>query len=131
MRCAVHPDALAVDTCTRCGGFTCDACLQLLGEEAFCATCYQRREVTGRASARATIALLLAGGGLFFGVFTGVPALLLAWREAKAIERGDAPLSSRAFVTVARVLGWVSVALTVLGVGALVVAAVLTRGQLS
>ena len=125
MNCAVHPDALAVDTCTRCGGFTCDVCLQLLGEEAFCASCYQRREVTGRASARATIALLLAGCGLFFGVLTGVPALLLAWREAKAIERGDAPLSSRSFVKVARVLGWVSVALSVLGFGALLLVAAL------
>src|SRR5512147_1689148 len=110
MRCAVHPEAVAVDTCTRCGGFTCDACVHLLGEEAFCASCYQRREVTGRASARATVALLLAAAGLFCGVVTGVPALLLAWRETKAIERGDAPLSSRTFVKVARVLGWVSVA---------------------
>src|SRR5688500_17288839 len=105
--CGNHPEVVAVDMCVRCGSFVCGECLELIGEEPFCLPCYGRRDVTGRASTRATLALIIGAFSLFCGAPLGIVTLLLVWRERKAIERGAAPLSSRSFIKVARILGWV------------------------
>lgn len=103
-----------MDTCVRCGSFVCDDCVELLGEEAFCQPCYQRREVTGRPSTRATLALLFAASGLLCGAPLAIPGLVLAGLERRALRRGTAPFSSKTYVNVAWVLGWIGVALTAL-----------------
>lgn len=113
-RCGTHPAALAVDTCLRCGAFVCSECLELLGQDPYCVRCFDRRDVTGTPSARASVALLLAGFGLMCGPLLSVPALILAWRESVALDSEQAPRASRSLVTVARVLGWVGVGLWVL-----------------
>lgn len=118
MRCANHPEVVAVDTCIRCGAFVCGECLELLGEEPFCPNCFGRRDVTGGGSTRAVLALLFSSTGLFCGAPFGIVGLVLAWREGKALEQGEAPLGSRSYVKVARVLGWISVALTVAAIAA-------------
>ena len=112
MRCGVHADVPAVDTCSRCGSFVCGDCLELIGEEPFCQACYHRKDVTGRASTRATLALLFGATGLLCGAPFGIIALVLAWRERIAVEQGRSPLSSRTLANVARTLGWISVVLT-------------------
>lgn len=41
-RCAVHPDAVATETCARCGDFACAACLAKSGPRKVCEKCFQR-----------------------------------------------------------------------------------------
>ncbi|MBX5480630.1 MAG: hypothetical protein IRZ16_02100 [Myxococcaceae bacterium] len=118
-RCGTHPEALAIDTCSRCGAFVCERCLVLIGEEAFCASCYARRDVSGPASLRAAMALLCAGFGLFFVPPLSLLALLLVWLERRAIARGDAPRTSVAEIRAAKVVAWVGLVLQLLGVGAI------------
>lgn len=120
MQCSNHAQAVAVDTCGRCGAFVCGDCLELLGDEPYCRSCYARKDVTGGGSARAIVALLFSSAGLFCGAPMGIIGLFLAWREGLALERGEAPRGSRPFVKVAKVLGWTSVVLTVLAVGGFV-----------
>ncbi|MFP2900773.1 hypothetical protein ACLEQD_31135, partial [Corallococcus sp. 4LFB] len=42
-RCGQHPAVAAVALCTRCGGFLCGACTEVLAELAYCAPCAERR----------------------------------------------------------------------------------------
>lgn len=61
-RCAAHPDVAAVEICTRCGAFTCAACLEYSDTampQPYCAGCF-RRELAQQASGRAVGALVVA-----------------------------------------------------------------------
>src|SRR5206468_596815 len=43
--CAVHPEALAVGNCTRCGAFYCEEDRVVLAAGGFCASCGARADV--------------------------------------------------------------------------------------
>lgn len=58
-----------------------------------------------KASTRALVALVLGIlSCLFFGLFAGIPAIILGRKEEKAIARGEAPEAGR---TIARI-GWIT-----------------------
>lgn len=114
MRCATHPEVLAVDTCSRCGGFVCEACLVLVEETPYCTGCFARRDISGRASARATIALLLSVFGMFCLPPLSVLALVLVFLERRAIAAGRSPRTSLAEIRVAKLLAWVGISLALL-----------------
>lgn len=44
-RCATHREEAATGTCTRCGGFFCATCRQVLLDKVYCATCAQRPDI--------------------------------------------------------------------------------------
>ncbi|GMU05152.1 hypothetical protein [Corallococcus caeni] len=67
-RCGQHPAVAAVALCTRCGGFLCGACTEVLEELAYCAPCAERRRRDLRPSHTVRLALFAnALGGLFLG----------------------------------------------------------------
>lgn len=112
--CAVHREAPALDTCSRCGAYVCEACLELYGAQPFCAGCAARVLRPG-VSTRATVALGLSGLGLLFPPL-GLVGLWLARRELREIAAGGAPLPGRPIARAARALGLVAVAFCALAV---------------
>lgn len=122
-RCATHPAALAVATCSRCGTFLCGACTELLDEAAYCEACVHllKRSAPSSLVVRAIIALGLAGLVLLpvpfvlgFGVLPLLAVQLLTVglgltvpRAAlRRIQRGEAPPGGRAQARVAVALAW-------------------------
>lgn len=123
-RCAVHPEVAAVEICSRCGAFTCGACLEFSEADTplpFCAPCYQR-EFGQKASGQAVAALAIAIAGLSFCWPAGAVAWFLAERELSAIARGEASPRGRNLAKGARIIGLLELGLTVLAVLALGVA---------
>jgi hypothetical protein len=112
--CAVHPQASAIDTCSRCGAYVCEACLELYGEQPFCAACAAKVLRPG-VSTRSAVALGLGVLGLGFPPL-GLLALWLARRELRDIAEGKAPVPSRPFAKAAGALGVVAVVLCALAV---------------
>lgn len=51
-QCGTHLDAAAVATCRRCGAFVCESCLALVGDDAYCPACAERRLAPASARAR-------------------------------------------------------------------------------
>jgi hypothetical protein len=70
-RCATHASVAAVDLCQRCGRFLCGECVELVGEDAYCADCAARVNVPASKLARAGLIVTgvswLAFGGFAFG----------------------------------------------------------------
>jgi hypothetical protein len=114
--CAVHPTVSAVDTCERCGAFVCVTCLELLGATVQCPSCFARQGGRAKASSRAKAAIALSIIGLNCGFLPGIIALVLAYQELGAIDRGEAPVAGRRMASGARVLGWINVGLILAGV---------------
>lgn len=117
--CAVHPAVPAVEVCERCGAFVCGDCLELHEGHPFCASCFQRLGTTS-ASKQAVAALIFSIVGLNCGFLPGVVGLILAYRERAAIERGQAPIQGSSVTKAALIIGWIDVALLVIGVIALI-----------
>jgi hypothetical protein len=105
----------AVGSCTRCGAFVCETCRRWMSEKPFCMPCLTR--LGNKPSGEATLALLLATLGLVLWL-PGIAAIVLANRELKRVERGEAPEASKDFATLARTLGWFD---AVVGAGAIAV----------
>src|SRR5205814_107952 len=63
-RCAVHPESGAVDVCKRCGKFLCGECVELVGEDAYCAECARPLKVRASRLARTALGTQLAAWGL-------------------------------------------------------------------
>ncbi len=81
--CGAHAGVVAVDLCPRCGRFLCGECVELVGEQAFCASCAS--VVTARPSrpARWSVGFSLVGlVGMGLGLFTQGRAGLLVWALA-------------------------------------------------
>jgi hypothetical protein len=109
-RCAAHASVAAVDVCKRCGRFLCGDCVELVGEDAYCAECRGRLEAP--ASWVGVAALTTAGAGwLTFGLATFVwppaglmalpvpfVALAMALIEGLRIRGGTASRRGRRFV---------------------------------
>ena len=110
-RCASHPDAPAVATCTRCGAFLCGACTELRGEGAWCAACVEflKRETPPSRAVKVFIGLGILGivtwpMFLFIPVPNGLFAVLGLWislRELGRIRRGEASPRGRTQARVA------------------------------
>lgn len=113
--CAAHPQQPAVDTCSRCGAFVCGGCQELKDGDSYCTTCHAR-QFGGKASSRAVTALVLAILGLNCFPIFGIPAIILGGQELAAIDRGEAPEKGRSLAKGARILGWIEVGLTVIGI---------------
>lgn len=116
-RCATHPEAAAVEVCSRCGGFTCAACLQLDEQEphaATCAACHAREGATGP-SGRAVAALVAGVVSVSLCPPLGFIAWILGEHELDAIERGASPRRGLNLARGARILGMLTVALTAIG----------------
>lgn len=59
-----------------------------------------------KASTRALVALVLGIlSCLFFGLFAGIPAIIVGRKEEKAIARGEAPVAGRTIAKVGWILG--------------------------
>jgi hypothetical protein len=96
-RCGTHPQAAAVDVCTRCGRFVCAACDELgPDEQAYCAPCLKVLAATPppRLAQAACVCGVLGCAGFFAAVLTpawwlvptpllGLAGLMLA-RTARA-----------------------------------------------
>ncbi len=121
-RCASHPEAPAVATCTRCGTFLCGACTELSGEDAFCASCLRLYQRAGPAPRIVQGLIVLGIAGLVCSPVTfalgGLPplismvsaglALTVARGELRRIARDEAPLRGRTQARVAFALGLVN-----------------------
>ncbi len=96
----------AIKTCSRCGAFTCERCIEQADDgDWWCSTCLGRSEVRLAASPRARRALWMALAGLH-GVLPLLPvAFWFAQSEWRAIDRGAAPPAGRPWAQAAR---WVS-----------------------
>jgi len=116
-RCAVHVDIAAIDTCSRCGNYVCAGCMEIHNYETICGTCAERVGAKGEQSSRATTALVF---GLLpimtFCLPLGIVAIVLGHMEIAAIDAGEAPASGRNLAKGAVILGWVNVALMIIGV---------------
>lgn len=116
-RCAVHVDIAAIDTCSRCGNYVCAGCMEVQEYETLCNPCAYRVGTKGQQSSRATTALV-------FGILTvstfclplGIVAVMLGHMELAAIERGESPASGRNLAKGGMILGWISIALMIIGV---------------
>jgi hypothetical protein len=117
-RCGTHPEIAAVDVCKRCGKFLCGECLELLGEDAYCASCATRGGAVASALAKATVwaaggawlscavPVLLARAFTFtFAVFSlllptsaALAAVSMGLVELRRIRRGDASERGRRWV---------------------------------
>lgn len=61
----------------------------------------QSPAVAGKASQRATTALILALVGLFCcGPFTSIPAMIVGWMEISAIKQGQSPAAGMRFAQI-------------------------------
>ena len=118
-RCALHPEAQAVESCSRCGAFVCAPCLEFhLDGGVRCQQC-MTRDRTEKPSTRAVVALVFGILGLQCGLLPGVVGLVLGTAELSAIEQGEAPAAGRSLARGGQILGGVSaalLALVVLGV---------------
>lgn len=66
-RCATHVEVAAVDVCQRCGRFLCGECIDIVGDDPYCAECAPRMNVP--ASKLAKAALIVTGlAWLSFGL---------------------------------------------------------------
>ncbi|MBK7863631.1 MAG: hypothetical protein IPJ65_34495 [Archangiaceae bacterium] len=63
-RCGEHPEVAAVDVCKRCGRFLCGDCVELVGEDAYCAACAAKVALPLSKVARLAVALALFGWGV-------------------------------------------------------------------
>lgn len=133
-RCGSHPEVAAVQICQRCGRFLCEECLELKGDDAFCAQCHG---LVGRPqSTRSVVAAGLSGLSVLLGVYAliGAAALLLAhvqgapffvlpaflpgaaglslgYQERGRLARGEAAPKSKIYADAAIILGWVDAAM--------------------
>jgi hypothetical protein len=115
-QCAVHPTVAAVEICERCGSFACGECVQFTNtspSQTLCAACYGR--YGGKASTRATVALVLGIVGISSCWLLGVPGFILAVQELAAIERGESPERGRNLAQGAWYLGLIQFGLIALG----------------
>ena len=116
-RCAVHVDAPAIDTCSRCGNYVCVGCMEVHEYETLCNPCAYRVGTKGQQSSRATTALVF---GLLpimtFCLPLGIIAVVLGHMELAAIDRGESPASGRNLAKGGVILGWINIALMVIGV---------------
>jgi ribose/xylose/arabinose/galactoside ABC-type transport system permease subunit len=119
-RCAQHPEASAVATCTRCGTFLCGACTELLGEAAWCVSCLDFLRRYGPGSRAVVAELVLCLLGLVNGVLLPMLPLfnLLAalgfWvpgRQLRRMARGEVSMRGRTLAQVTRVLAWLNLVL--------------------
>ncbi|WIG94534.1 hypothetical protein KGD87_29035 [Myxococcus sp. SDU36] len=119
--CATHPDAAAVATCTRCGGFLCGDCTELAGEAPYCAPCVAvlRREARPSRVIRVALALNVAGlvclpCSLALPLPTlvaGLAGVVLGLRELRRIARGEGAERGRTLAWVTTGLGWLNLGL--------------------
>lgn len=54
-RCATHVEVAAVDVCQRCGRFLCGECIDLVGDDPYCADCAPRVNVPASKLAKAAL----------------------------------------------------------------------------
>ena|SRR5688572_6330180 len=119
--CAVHPDQRAVDTCTRCGNYVCVGCYESDDTGSYCHDCYAKVGTRGQQSTRATTALVLALVALLGSCFPlGIPAVILGHMELSAIANGESPAAGRNLALGAVWIGWISIALSMLVVIAVI-----------
>jgi hypothetical protein len=131
-RCGLHADVAAVDVCKRCGRFLCGECVQLSGEDAYCAECAARLKAgpaSGLSKAAFGLAaaswvmlavgmashsvVVTASGPLsIIGVFVSVVELI-------RISRGDASPRGRGRALIGLVSGLVLVLLFAMSLAAL------------
>jgi hypothetical protein len=121
-RCGVHVEVAAVDLCKRCGRFLCGDCVELAGEDAFCADCAKRQ--VGPASSMATAAMWLAAASVLvlvvpplsiIDVVTAPSAAVVGAVELFLISRGRSSPRGRVRAVIALVVGGL-VSLLVVGV---------------
>ncbi|MBU8897214.1 hypothetical protein KRR26_16485 [Corallococcus sp. M34] len=84
-RCAVHPEALAGATCSRCGSFLCAGCTTWRDGSLFCATCAQRPEINYLEQFRQTLWGRRDGWAY---IIAGCTALMLVAGALSASESG-------------------------------------------
>ena len=107
----------AVEICERCGSFACGECVQFTNtspSQTLCAACYGR--YGGKASTRATTALVLGIVGISSCWLIGVPAFILGQQELAAIERRESPERGRNLAQGAYYLGLIQLGLIALAV---------------
>lgn len=121
-------------SCARCGTFLCGTCIEVMGEEAYCAGCVAWLHQNGPVSrtVQVLIALEMAGiAGLPLCVLFPFPVLHLLiggsglWvstRELRRIQRGEGPLRGARQAKVGRVLALVNLTLAVVWAAALLYA---------
>ncbi|MFL5318708.1 MAG: DUF4190 domain-containing protein [Myxococcaceae bacterium] len=114
-RCAVHPDAPAVELCQRCGNFVCGDCLELVEGVPYCTSCF-KRSVSGSASKQAVAALVFSIIGLNCGFLPGIAGLVLGMRELRAIELNQSPAAGKSVAKAARTIGVINIVLLGLAV---------------
>jgi hypothetical protein len=91
-RCGLHGDVAAVDLCKRCGRFLCGECVQLVGEDAYCADCVGKLDGPPSRLASATLFLgiadlvCLAGGFVVGEVEALTVPLSVAAASAGVVE---------------------------------------------
>ena len=114
-RCALHPDQAATATCARCGSFVCAGCAVPRDAQAYCRPCDVRQPAPVRPSPRATAALILGILGLNCLGVPGIVGLVLSYKELAAIRRGESTSASESAANAGRILGWISVAIVLIG----------------
>lgn len=107
--CALHPDVLATDVCTRCGGFACRACRRLDRElQPYCVSCYGRLDRRQSASTLAFVCAVLGFLGLGCSPL-GAVAIVLGGADLAMIAAGRAPDGGRKLDGIGLALGVVGV----------------------
>jgi hypothetical protein len=114
-----------VAPCVRCGTFLCGACIELMGEAAYCEDClaWLHKNSPPSRAVQGVIALSILGIAAFPLCMMLAPVLNLAaallglrvsTRELRRIRQGDGPLRGTWQAKVARVLGAVNLLLVLL-----------------
>ena len=125
-RCGLHGDVAAVDLCKRCGRFLCGDCVQLVGEDAYCADCLGKLEKPASLMSRwaASLAatswiagltggMLREGSIILVGIALALSGFTLGFVELFRISRGRASPHGRVWAICALIIAAVPLGLIV------------------
>ncbi|PTL81296.1 hypothetical protein [Vitiosangium sp. GDMCC 1.1324] len=121
--CSDHIEALALDTCLRCGRFACASCILRLQGGMYCVTCVDRLQRASNGFAPSgpdekvsllTVCTVLLGTLVFCIPPLGLVALPLSAWEIARISKGRASRGGRFIARAAIVLGVLSLAVLLL-----------------
>lgn len=73
----------------------------------------ENQGASGRAIASLVLGILSLIG---CGCLAGIPALILAYGELRAIDAGESSPAGRGFAKAGQIMGWISIGLTILGI---------------